>query len=131
MYGRRLGRPQAPVAEGGPGGFSDGGNRRDWFPGAWGLRAAYAPPESGVILIIALILITGVCVKSSFDPGLIYSSKRYSFWEKSRQARPKKTAVTIKSVATAASGELGSSLKRRKANLPPVVTVPPGSSDFR
>jgi hypothetical protein len=40
IYGRRLGRPQAPVAEGGPVGFSDGGNRRDWFPGARGPRAA-------------------------------------------------------------------------------------------
>jgi len=40
MFGRRLGRPQAPVAEGGPVGFSDGGNRRDWFSGARGLRAA-------------------------------------------------------------------------------------------
>ena len=26
------GRPEAPVAEGGPVGFLDGGNRRDWFP---------------------------------------------------------------------------------------------------
>jgi len=34
------GRPEAPVAEGGPVGFSDGGNRRDWFPGVRGLRAA-------------------------------------------------------------------------------------------
>jgi len=25
-------RPQAPLAEGGPGGLADGGNRRDWFP---------------------------------------------------------------------------------------------------
>jgi len=33
------GRPEAPVAEGGPVGFSDGGNRRDWFPGVRGLRA--------------------------------------------------------------------------------------------
>jgi hypothetical protein len=40
MYGWRLGRPQAPVAEGGAVGFSDGGNRRDWFPGARGLGAA-------------------------------------------------------------------------------------------
>jgi len=40
MYERRLGRPQVPVAEGGPVGFSDGGNRRDWFPGARGLGAA-------------------------------------------------------------------------------------------
>jgi hypothetical protein len=47
MYGRRFDRPQAPVAEGGPVGFSDGGNRRDWFPGAQGLRAAKAPPERG------------------------------------------------------------------------------------
>ena len=39
-FGRRFGRPQAPVAEGGPVGFSDGGNRRDWFPEARGLRAA-------------------------------------------------------------------------------------------
>jgi hypothetical protein len=34
------GRPEASVAEGGPVGFSDGGNRRDWFPGVRGLRAA-------------------------------------------------------------------------------------------
>jgi len=40
MYGRCLGRPQAPVAEGGPVGFSDGGNRRDWFPRARGQGAA-------------------------------------------------------------------------------------------
>jgi hypothetical protein len=40
MYGRRLGRPKDPVAEGGPVGFSYGGNRRDWFPGARGVRAA-------------------------------------------------------------------------------------------
>ena len=34
------GRPAAPVAEGGPVGFTAGGNRRDWFPGVRGLRAA-------------------------------------------------------------------------------------------
>jgi len=34
------GRPEAPVAEEGPVGFSDGGNRRDWFPGVRGRRAA-------------------------------------------------------------------------------------------
>jgi len=28
--------PRDPVAEGGPVGFSDGGNRRDWFPGGSG-----------------------------------------------------------------------------------------------
>jgi len=33
------GRPKAPVAEGGPVVF-DGGNRRDWFPGVRGPRAA-------------------------------------------------------------------------------------------
>jgi hypothetical protein len=33
-------RPEAPVAERGPVGFSDGGNRRDWFPGVQGPRAA-------------------------------------------------------------------------------------------
>ena len=31
---RRHGRPRDPVAEGGPPGFAEGGNRRDWFPGA-------------------------------------------------------------------------------------------------
>ena len=34
------GRPEAPVAEGRPVGFSDGGNRRDWFPGVRGPRVA-------------------------------------------------------------------------------------------
>jgi hypothetical protein len=34
------GRPKAPVAEGGPVDLSDGGNRRDWFPGVRGPRAA-------------------------------------------------------------------------------------------
>jgi len=41
-------RPKAPVAEGGPIGFTDGGNRRDWFPGVRGPRAAscaYFPIE--------------------------------------------------------------------------------------
>jgi hypothetical protein len=33
-------RPEAPVAERGPVGFSDGGNRRDWFPRVRGPRAA-------------------------------------------------------------------------------------------
>jgi len=33
------GRPKAPVAEGGPVVF-DGENRRDWFPGVRGMRAA-------------------------------------------------------------------------------------------
>jgi hypothetical protein len=33
-------RPEASVAERGPVGFSDGGNRRDWFPGVRGPRAA-------------------------------------------------------------------------------------------
>ena len=32
------GRPEAPVAEEGPVGLSDGGNRRDWFPGVRGLQ---------------------------------------------------------------------------------------------
>jgi hypothetical protein len=56
MYERRLGRPQVPVAEGGPVGFFDGGNRRDWFPGARGLRRAKRRPNGDVILINALIL---------------------------------------------------------------------------
>jgi hypothetical protein len=55
MYGWRLGRPQVPVAEGGPVGFSDGGNRRDWFPGGWGRPKRR--PNGDVILINALILI--------------------------------------------------------------------------
>jgi len=42
-YMQRWGRPQAPVAEGGPSGFSDGGSRRDWFPGVRGLGPAPAP----------------------------------------------------------------------------------------
>jgi len=33
-------RPQAPVVEGGPVGIVDGGNRRDWFPGAGKVRMA-------------------------------------------------------------------------------------------
>jgi hypothetical protein len=33
-------RPEAPVAERGPVGFSEGGNRRDWFPGVRRPRAA-------------------------------------------------------------------------------------------
>jgi hypothetical protein len=33
-------RPEVPVAERGPVGFSDGGNRRDWFPEVRGPRAA-------------------------------------------------------------------------------------------
>jgi hypothetical protein len=57
MYGRRLGRPQAPVAEGGPIGFSDGGNRRDWFPGPGGYGRPKRRPNGDVILIIALILV--------------------------------------------------------------------------
>jgi len=40
---RGIGCPQDPIAEGGLVGFSDGGNRRDWFPGV--LRAVYAPPK--------------------------------------------------------------------------------------
>jgi hypothetical protein len=32
-------RPEAPVAERGPVGFSDGGNRRGWFRGVLGPRA--------------------------------------------------------------------------------------------
>ena len=57
MYGRRLGRPQAPVAEGGPVGFSDGGNRRDWFPGArGGCGRPRRRPNGDVHLINALIL---------------------------------------------------------------------------
>ena len=54
MYGWRLGRPKAPVAEGGPVGFSDGGNRRDWFPGGCGRPKRR--PSGDVILIITLIL---------------------------------------------------------------------------
>jgi hypothetical protein len=55
MYERRLGRPKAPVAEGGPVGFSDGGgNRRDWFPGGCGRPKRR--PNGDVILINALIL---------------------------------------------------------------------------
>ena len=34
-------RPQAPVAEGGPVGFSDGGDRRDWFPGVRGSEGGF------------------------------------------------------------------------------------------
>ena len=44
-------RPRAPVAEGGPVGLSDGGNRRDWFPGVRGQRAA-----SGRIHIVTLFI---------------------------------------------------------------------------
>ncbi len=54
MYGRRLGRPQALIAEGGPVGFSDGGNRRDWFPGGGGRPKR--SPNGDIILINALIL---------------------------------------------------------------------------
>jgi hypothetical protein len=54
MYGRRLGRPQVPVAEGGPVGFSDGGNRRDWFPGGCGRPKRRL--NGDVILINVLIL---------------------------------------------------------------------------
>ena len=36
-------RPQAPVAEGGPVGFFDGGNRRDWFPGVRGSEGGFRP----------------------------------------------------------------------------------------
>ena len=59
MYGRCLGRPQAPVAEGGPVGFSDGRNRRDWFPGPGGYGRPKRRPNGDVILIIALILVLG------------------------------------------------------------------------
>jgi len=36
-------RPRAPVAEGGPVGLSDGGNRRDWFPGGSGAEGGFRP----------------------------------------------------------------------------------------
>jgi len=36
-------RPQAPVAEGGPVGFFDGGNRRDWFPRGRGSEGGFRP----------------------------------------------------------------------------------------
>ena len=38
-------RPQAPLAEGGPVGFSYGGNRRDWFPGGRGSEGGFRPLE--------------------------------------------------------------------------------------
>ena len=34
-------RPRAPVAAGGPVGFFDGGNRRDWFPGGRGREGGF------------------------------------------------------------------------------------------
>ena len=46
-------RPQAPVVEGGPVGFFDGGNRRDWFPGGPGergrLQAVYSQMSNYII----------------------------------------------------------------------------------
>jgi hypothetical protein len=38
-------RPQAPLAEEGPVGFSYGGNRRDWFPGGGGSEGGFRPLE--------------------------------------------------------------------------------------
>jgi hypothetical protein len=50
-------RPQAPVAEAGPVGFFDGGNRRDWFPGGAGeVRAASGRLKSDVKLFNAFVL---------------------------------------------------------------------------
>jgi hypothetical protein len=42
--------PQAPVAEGGPVGFFDGGNRRDWFPGGRGREEIYDGDEEAIRL---------------------------------------------------------------------------------
>ena len=57
MYGRCLGRPQAPVAEGGPVGFSDGGGTDGTgSPGPGGCGRPKRRPNGDVILIIALIL---------------------------------------------------------------------------
>jgi len=36
--------PEAPVAEGEPVGSSDGGNRRDWFPGVRGAKGSFLHP---------------------------------------------------------------------------------------
>ena len=49
-------RPQAPVAEGGPVGFFDGGNRRDWFPGAGGVRTASSRLKSDIKPFNAFVL---------------------------------------------------------------------------
>ena len=53
------GRPEAPVAEEGPIGFADGGNRRDWFPGVRGPRAASCATcnhTNGDIYVMSLTL---------------------------------------------------------------------------
>ncbi len=43
--------PSSPRSGGGPVGLSDGGNRRDWFPGVRGQRVA-----SGRIHIVTLFI---------------------------------------------------------------------------
>jgi len=56
MYERRLGRPQVPVAEGGPVGFSDGGTDGTGSPGPGGWGRPKRRPNGDVILTNASIL---------------------------------------------------------------------------
>ena len=57
------GRPRAPVAEGGPVGLSDGGNRRDWFPRGPGAEVGLQARTEIAILVYCVSIRSKVSLK--------------------------------------------------------------------
>jgi len=87
--------PQAPVAEGGPVGFFDGGNRRDWFPGGRGSEGGFRPLKARYQTI------QGVRINSEIDiVSPIYVDLRFPLAREAKTPMTQRTPKTVKAAFT-------------------------------